>query len=221
MENKEKELEGKELDKAIRVIVIGIALFLIAVFYSFSSNNNNPSSVHISESENDISEDTQQLSVKANSTFSEISLADQNRLREIIVGVMQNTIPVTESLKNELKTIFAKYNTTDEEKTDFFLYGPYFASNFQGLFYTDALQAVSVGYPVKSVERSNLEKEALSRGLMTSERVEANDELMKSIASHQPITGPDGRQIIFTEDVIKDTMKNILSITNRLILLLE
>jgi len=101
MENKEKELEGKELDKAIRVIVIGIALFLIAVFYSFSSNNNNPSSVHISESENDISEDTQQLSVKANSTFSEISLADQNRLREIIVGVMQNTIPVTESLKVE------------------------------------------------------------------------------------------------------------------------
>lgn len=143
------------------------------------------------------------------SNFSEISQADQTRIREIFTGVLQNTISVTPSLKNEFKSIFEKYNATDAEITDFATYGPAFAVNYQKMFFIDASQAVSSGTPVKSYERLNLEKEAVSRGLMTTERVTANNEEMKLIASHQLVTGSDGRQIIFTKEIIQSSLNGI------------
>lgn len=143
------------------------------------------------------------------SNFSEISQADQTRIKEIFTGVLQNTISVTPSLKNEFKSIFKKYNATDAEITDFATYGPAFMANYQRLFFTDASQAVSSGAPVKSYERLNLEKEAVSRGLMTSERVIANDEEMKLIASHRPVIGSDGRQIVFSEEIIRSSLDGI------------
>ena len=150
------------------------------------------------------------------SSFSQISQADQTRMREIIAGVIQNTIQVTPAIKSELLSIFAKYNTTDAEVRAFATYGPALSVNYQRLFYTDALQAVSTGYPVKSSERLTFEKEVLSRGLMTSERITANDKTMSKIASHQPIVGSDGQQGIFTTDIINDVLNNLDSAGARL-----
>ena len=151
------------------------------------------------------------------STFSKISLVDQNRMKEIITGVMQNTIIITPEIKTEFKNIIKKYNATDAEINDFVEYGPYFMVEYQTLFYSDALQSVLTGAPYKSNDRLNFEKEALSRGLMTSERVKANDQTMVLIASRQPITKPDGSQVYFTEDNIRSTLKDMLNIMERML----
>jgi len=151
------------------------------------------------------------------STFSKISLVDQTRMKEIMTGVMQNTIIITPEIKTEFKNILKKYNATDVEINDFVEYGPYFMVDYQTLFYSDALQSVLTGTPYKSSDRLNFEKEALSRGLMTSERVKANDQTMVSIASRQPITKPDGSQVYFTEDNIRSTLKDMLNIMERML----
>lgn len=212
MENKKEETHVPKGMNTVQVIIF-ICLIVGGFILIISSKLNNPESpppIPLS-----------QLPVKNNPTFSEISQTDQARLREIFTGVMQNTIPVTPDLKNEVKTIFKKYNATDAEQTDFIFYGPYFVANYQGLFYTDALRAVSSGVPVKSDDRLNLEKEALSRGLITAERIKLNDEEMNLIANHQAVVGSDGKQIVFTADIIKSTMKNIGLVTDRIISLLK
>lgn len=149
-------------------------------------------------------------------SFSQISQADQIRMREIMTGVIQNTIQVTPAIKSELSSILAKYNATEAEMREFATYGPSLSVNYQRLFYTDALQAVSTGYPIKSSERLILEKEALSRGLMTSERFAANDKMMIQIAGHQPIVGSDGQQGIFTTEIINGVLNNLDSAGARL-----
>lgn len=233
MENKKEEIKTNE--RILRKVLTGegssnlpeilffgaiiVAVFMI-VFFIVEGMSNNSSGVQPQPPTPTKPEQTATIP-QSKSTFSQISQTDQARMKEIFTGVMQNTIPVTQDIKNELRSIFAKYNTTEAEINDFAIYGPAFAANYQRLFYTDALQAVSAGYPIKSSERLALEKEALSRGLMTSERFAINDKTMNQIANHQPIASSDGRQVIFTANSINSALNNIDSITARLKSLLE
>jgi cytoskeletal protein RodZ len=201
------------------IVVIILIIILINIFSGQSSNENPTQAIPVSQVSTNLPSNPQPSVIT--STFNKISQADQDRMKEIILGVMQNTIPVTPDLKNELKNIFAKYNATDAEINDFATYGPAIAVIYQKLFFTDALQSVSSGIPVKSSERLNFETEALSRGLMTSERIQSTDEEMKLIANHQPITGLDGKEVILTADAIKSTLNNIDSTASRLQSLLE
>lgn len=211
MDNKQAQVEKPFYQKGWFFITLTVSFVLILVGNTMTNNSPYPPPppppppVH----------ETNKLN------FKEITQIDQTRMKNIFMGVMQNTISVTPNLKSELRNIFTKYNTTDEEINDFATYGPTFLANYQRLFFTDALQAISSEVPVKSYERLNLEKEAISRGLMTFERAEANDSEMKLIASHQPVIGSDGRQIIFTAAIISSTLNNINSITARLKSLLE
>ena len=181
--------------------------------YSFEGENNYNNTSPVSN--------TESLTEKNNLNFSQITQEDQNRLKEIFVGVIQNTIPVTQNLKDEVKNIFKKYNATQADIENFSNYGPAFASIYQGHFYFDALQAVSSGLPVKSEVRRTMEAEALSKGLFTPERIKLNDATMLSIANHQPVAGPNGSQIIFTSENINSTITNIGAMADRLQSLME
>lgn len=196
----------------IAAIGVFIIFFSMGIFGSGSSSNNNlkPNSTSI----NTLGA-TQPLVSSSNSTFNQISQVDKTRMTEIITGVIQNTTPITPEIKKEIKDIFKKYNTTDTEIKDFSIYGPVFMANYQKLFYTDALQAVSTGISVKSNERLNLEKEALSRGIMTAERIKTNNETMGMIASNQSIINSSGQGVLFTTDNIKSTLNDIDSMTER------
>jgi hypothetical protein len=201
------------------IIAIIVIVILICIFDSQSSNENSTPAIPVSPVSTNLPVNPQPAVIT--STFNEMSQADQDRIKEIILGVMQNTIPVTPDLKNEFRNIFAKYNTTDAEINDFATYGPAIAVNYQKLFFTDALRAVSSKIPVKSSERLNFENNALSIGLMTPERIQSTDEEMKLIANHQPIIGLDGKEVLLTADAIKITLNNIDSIASRLQSLLE
>jgi len=184
--------------------------------YTFESENN----YNTTTKENPVG-NIESLSEKNNLNFSKITQDDQNKLKEIFVGVIQNTTPVTQGLKDEVKNIFKKYNATQTDIENFSNYGPAFTAIYQGHFYFDALQAVSSGVPVKSEVRSTMETEALSKGLITPERIKLNDATMLSIANHQPVTGPNGSQIIFTSDNINSTITNIGAMADRLQSLME
>ena len=184
-------------------LIFIITSFIVGFVIFLNSKSNN---IEFTEVGTTIPESTQQPVAPSNPNFSEISQVDQSWMREIITGVIQNTTKVTPMLKNELRGIFKKYNMTDVEIDNFASYGPALAVVYQAYFFLDALQAVSSGNPVKSDARLNFEKEALSRGQMTSERIKMNDEEMKLIASHQPVIGLDGKKYIFTEENINSTL---------------
>jgi len=155
------------------------------------------------------------------SSFNQISISDQTRMKEIIIGVMDGAIEVTPAIKTELRNIFKKYNTTDEEINNFSNYGPAFATRYQKLFFTDALASVLSGNPTKSPERLDFETKALSQGLMTLERFKTSDEQMKLISNHQSVVGSNGSEVVFTVDTINSSLKNIDIIMDRLQLLFE
>lgn len=217
-------IETKE--NLVKIIGIGILIVISALSIITSLDQNSETQNLTTPSPSSPLPNAQekiltQLPPQDNSTFSQISLADQSRMREIITGVIQNSILVTPEINNELKNIFKKYNATEEEINSFSIYGPAFAVAYQQSFFIDAFQAVSSRIPVKSKERLDIEKEALSRGLITTERINANDEEMRLIASHQPITGADGKQVIFTEDNIMSTINNLGLVVDRLVLLFK
>ena len=205
--------------KKFENIILGLILGVIVIsggYYLFSSGKQNFNST---STPTPAPASTPVLSNI--SSFGQISQADKTRMSEIIIGVMQNTTSVTQEIKNELKGIFKKYNTTDEEIDNFSVYGPAFALIYQQYFFIDALQAVSNGVPVKSDERLNTVKEALSKGLMTIERVKLNDDEMRLIANHQPVISSDGRQVIFTAETIQTTINNLGLVVDRLVLLFK
>lgn len=154
-------------------------------------------------------------------TNGEISVTDQKRINDILTGVMQDELSVTNELKTEIKGIFKKYGTTEEELRDFIFYGAPFAAYYQTLFFNDALKSLSLGYAIKSTERLEVEQKGLSKGLMTSERIKINDEEMGLIAKRLPVTRSNGQSVVFTEELIKSTLQNINSVTDRLSELLK
>jgi len=217
------ENQNKSTPHFVWIAAIGVFAFcfLGGIYGYFFSNQSNLNTVPTPIIGNNIPEGTHQTTTLNTSSFSEISQADQTRTKEIITGVMQNTISVTPDIKNELRSIFTKYNATSAEINDFATYGPALVANYQKLFFTDALQAVTSGTPVKSDERLNFETKALSLGVITTDRIKTNDEEMQLIATHQPIKGSDGKQVIFTADNINSTLNNIDSVTARLKSLFE
>ena len=144
--------------------------------------------------------------------WSMISQTDQSRMKEIMVGVMQNTVAVTPEIKQELFSIFRKYNLTDKEIEDFGMYGPAMAVNYQRVFFDDALLSLRSGTSVKSKERSDYESELLKRGLITKERLQKNDADMYAIANSQPMIGSVS---VLTIDDINQTINNINTIGAR------
>ncbi len=203
----------------IFLVLLGLFIVLSILFFNYSeqpTSQNNLNSISTPGVESSARETVQQPIASSDPKFDEISQIDQARMKEIVTGVMQNTILVTPDLKNELRGIFTKYNMTDKEISDFATYGPALAVVYQAYFFLDALKAVSSGSPIKSDARLSFEQESISRGLMTSERIKANDEEMNLIANHQPIVGPTGTKVIFTTDSINSTLSNIGLVADRL-----
>ncbi|OGI65167.1 hypothetical protein A3A95_04090 [Candidatus Nomurabacteria bacterium RIFCSPLOWO2_01_FULL_39_18] len=180
-------MENKQ--KVIIALIVSAFLIVMAISYAGKKSEENITSPPIA----------------VNSNFSEISQADQEKIREIMLGVMQDTIQVTPAVKQEFISIFKKYNATNEEIEDFGMYGPALAVNYQKMFFTDALQSVQSSSSVKSQERADYEVELLQKGLITQERIDQNDAEMYKIANHQ--LSSNG-QVLVIED-IKQTLNGI------------
>lgn len=197
--SKEKHTPMDNESKVVSAIII-IALIICFVIYLVPEDSKNDS---ISQ------------------TNSEMKTEDKQRIKEILDGVIQNKIDITPELKSELKSIIKKYNATDSEMNYFANEGTVLMTTYQNLFFNDALKSVSTNKSVKSSERSALEKELLSKGLITTERIDSNNREMSLIASHKPVINSDGKEIVFTKENIAETLNNIESSVSRLKQLLD
>lgn len=213
MQKKIKKEESKEketpIDHESRMVAIVIVVAVVISFIIYLTP----------DSENKTS--TESINKYETQTTSEMSQTDKQRIKEIMDSVMQNKITITPELKNEFKSILAKYNTTDSEMNYFANEGTVLMTTYQNLFFNDALKSVSTNKPVKSSERSALEKELLSKGLITTERIDSNNREMSLIASHKPVINSDGNEIVFTKENITETLNNIESSVSRLKQLLD
>ncbi|KKR69851.1 MAG: hypothetical protein UU13_C0020G0002 [Candidatus Nomurabacteria bacterium GW2011_GWB1_40_7] len=126
---------------------------------------------------------------------------DKDRIDEIVTGVMEDSALATNEIEQELETLFAKYNMTDEDIEFFKLAGPGFIwANYDVLFFTDALESFKKGAPIKSEARANLEEVALMFETMTADVIKNSDQEMEKITKKEPALNPPS---ILTESDIE------------------
>ncbi len=127
---------------------------------------------------------------------------DKARVIEIAKGVGDNTIPVTDNLKQELKTFFVKYHLSKEDIEMSRLAGFGFREPlYDTFFFEDALESLRTGTPTKSEYRAYLENLALNLGTMTPVMVEMNDGEIEKIAKKEPALNPP--QILTEKDLVE------------------
>jgi hypothetical protein len=149
-----------------------------------------------------------------------ISTADKNRITEIIIGVINGTIPLTEISKRELESLFEKYKLSETEIQWLKIQGPAVVTYCQLLYYGDALLSLDEGVPIKSDNRKYLEDFAVSVGKMTREEITRNDLEIEKIARKEPIIS-DGNRIVITEDIINTISKETRERVSRIDFLFE
>ena len=107
-----------------------------------------------------------------NTGFACMSDAEQERLKLIMIGVSDGSIPVTDSLKSEYWGIFTRCNTSEKDINWYIAFGPTVIINYESLFLLDVLASFEAGIPVKSKDRQTFEELVLSNGTMTAEVIE-------------------------------------------------
>ena len=126
---------------------------------------------------------------------------DKDRIDEIVTGVTEDPALATKEMKQELETLFAKYNMTDEDIEFFKLAGPGFIwANYDVLFFADALESFKKGAPIKSEARANLEEAALIFETMTADIIKNSDQEIEKITKKEPALNPPD---ILTENDIE------------------
>lgn len=216
MDNKKDTENGLSIAGIIGIIIFVLGLIILSVVIPENKQTETTSFVPSSDlfSNNQIDSNYNNEAKKSN--FDSMSQSDRDRLSTIINGVIQNSISVTPELKQEVRNIFKKYNVTDKELEDFSLYGTAFPVIYQTYFYADALSTIEKGIPVKSEDRKNIEIEALSKGIIKQDRINTNDQMMVSISKGESVIGSNGKQVIFTESNIRESLNNFVTIVTRL-----
>lgn len=146
-----------------------------------------------------------------------ITKIEKDRITKIITGVIDETIPVTEVIKKEIQSFFAKHDMTEDEILWFKIYGPALMTNYELLLYADAQQSLRTGIPTKSDSRLTLENFALSVGEMTTAEVKATDLEIGKIARGEPVKGSE----IITDAVIISLYNKTKAVLSRVDLLFE
>ena len=149
-----------------------------------------------------------------------ISRVDKDRITEIIMGVINDTNPVTEINKKELQSLFKKYNLSNTEIQWLKIYGPAVVTYCQLLYFGDAIQSLNTGTPIKSSNRKDLEDFAVSVGKMTQEEIIKNDLEIEKIAKKEPFI-LDGKSFVVTEDMINTVSKKTSDSISRLDLMFK
>lgn len=151
----------------------------------------------------------------AKTGFSCISDAEQERLTEIMIGVSDNTIPVTESLKSEYWGIFTRCNTSEKDINWYIAFGPTVIINYESLFLPDVLASFEAGVPVKSKDRQTFEDLILSNGTMTAEVIDGYNSDIEGIIKKEIPPG-------YTAPVMtKGKIESLLVVTKEKLLRVE
>lgn len=172
----------------ILIILLSVIIFIVGIFVY---NHYKPSG-------------TKPLT---NTGFACMSDAEQERLTEIMIGVSDDTIPVTESLKSEYWGIFTRCNTSEKDINWYIAFGPMVVINYESLFLPDVLASFEAGVPVKSKDRQTFEELVLSNGTMTAEVINSYNSDIEGIIKKEIPPG-------YTAPVLtKEKIESLLAVT--------
>ena len=136
-----------------------------------------------------------------------VDSADKQRVREIMLEVAKSGY-CSASLKHEFWQVLSEYGHVAEEASAF-LEIERDDRRATRLFWEDALWAVTKHSPFKSLEREAIEKDLVSRGIMTEFQREQNEQHIDTIVAGHPVVFPDGRERVLTESDIRAILANI------------
>lgn len=135
--------------------------------------------------------------------FACIGKTGQDRLAEIIAGVDDESIPITDNVKKEFQGIFTKCNISEDDKVWYSVFGPEIINNYERLFFIDVLASFEAGVTVKSRNRQSFEDMALGNGTMSKEDFQKYSLELEQIIKGEPV---GATQIIFTKQMITNLL---------------
>lgn len=136
------------------------------------------------------------------------------RFEQIIKGVVQDENYLTPQIHQEFWGMINREGISSAQIRDLRDKMTGLLTVYQPLFWKDAVESLKTGQPCKSPERDEYEKNMLRKGLMTNERIRANDLMMAKIAAREAVTR-DGQSIVFSEDTIEQMLLNIQQVIKR------
>lgn len=151
------------------------------------------------------------------SLLDKFTSSEKVRIQEIIGRVMSDSEYMTPEIRKEFWTILrGKHGLppTDVVKTvrKFILETMVKAQRY---FWEDALLALKIQRPHKSVQREQLEKQFVNANLLPEWRVRKNEELIEQIAARKSIQVRE-EKIKFDEKRIVEILRNIEKATQRI-----
>jgi len=136
------------------------------------------------------------------------------RFEQIIKGVMQDESFRTAQVHQEFWSMLTVGGASVAQIRDLRDKMTGMLTVYQPVFWQDALESLRTGQPYKSVQREDYEKNLLAKGMITIERIRANDVTMAKIAAREAITR-DGQSIVFNEDMIEPMLATIQQVVKR------
>lgn len=138
----------------------------------------------------------------------------ENKIREMVVYVMQNSDADIVQAKLQLKYILKKLNEDDGKEL---LKSVSYSLSIMPKYLGSLLQDAKISYAEKEVYKSDKLKE-LEKQIenMYPEQLKKNDKFLYNIAKRIPIQLPDGEQAIYNEQIIQATIDNIDGVQTRM-----
>jgi len=181
--------------------VFCVSLKVIANSSLKNTNNNFISSIVAHEKFSSIDDNQVLTSTDPDVNYPNMTQLDTDKIKEIVNTVSDDAGPISKITKQEIADLFAKYKMTDEDIKFFKLVGPGFIwVGHDVLFFTDALESLKKGTPIKSDAQKSLEEFGLSYNTMTSDQINTSDEEIEKISRKEPALNTPS---ILTENDIK------------------
>lgn len=189
---------------------IGVAVFIVSIVVICIFLTQHPAE---SAATQDM---TTELKVEDLSILDRFTTSEKVRIQEIIGRAVSDSEYLTPEIRKEFWAIIGKHGPppADVAKTvREFIVDTTVKS--QRYFWEDALLALKIHRPHKSVQREQLEKKLVKGNLLPEWRVKKNDELIEQIAAQRPIQVRE-EEIIFDEKGITETLENIEKVAQRI-----
>lgn len=150
----------------------------------------------------------------------QLTVAEEERLKEIIQGVLTKPNFLNEQVHREFwKIIERNGRATPAEEVELqrqvrekIIYA---LTTYMKHYYADALTTLRTSKPYKSPEREQDEAKMLVDGRLTSERVAQNEAILQKIAKREPIER-NGQTFMFDEVKIKSAMTQLDAAAERI-----
>ena len=162
---------------------------------------------------------TQTSNEESAMSYVNMSQPDIDKIKEIVNAVSDDTEPVSQTAKQEVTDLFAKYGMTSDDINFFKMVGPGFImTRYDVFFFIDALESLKEGRSLKSEARKDLEDMGLTYNTLTPDFIIFENQDIDKISKKEPAMGSSET---FTENDIRGMLNYAITRASRVDTLLE